>query len=314
MNTFLKSAAFCALLAGCSGGNPFQPDTGTGGDGDTRAIPDELAQNMQSFSYDPNEQTLTVTGVPTDDGPLDGVYRRRPGLDRAGYEAYTAQDGSLDRHVTAYVRDIRGTRAAMVVTGGQFEQIFVGGAYGNTNYTSPVPPGSTGDGGLVTYAGTYVGMLNTGGSNEDLLPVAPGTPIDVRSVQSAEVTGNMVMTGDFMDSSVTGVIFERRVLDYNNADQSYDPFSTNPLQVQNVALDSTAIEADGTFFGTLSQDNGGVGSYGGIFGGNGATEVAGLTTMSGHIEGFSDIIENGVFVLSQCGQPGEDPVCDQPVP
>ena len=315
MKTGISGLALCLGLAACGGGTPFNSvtvvdgGTGTGG----TAIPEALANNLKSFAYNPTAQTRTVTGINADDSQFTAAYRRRPGLDRAGYEAYTAQDGSLDRHVTAYVKDINGTRAAVVVTGGQFEEFFSGAAYSNASYVAPVQPGTQGEGGLVTYAGNYVGLLNTAGSNEDLLAVANGTPQDPLSVQAAEVTGKVVITGDFTDASVDGIIYDRKVPDYNNADASYDPNSADPLQVTNLAMDSTAIATNGTFLGNLSQKNGTVGEYGGIFGGTGATEVAGVIHAETHISQFETPIEYGAFVLAQCGQPNEDPICNQPV-
>lgn len=309
--------AVLAGLASCGGGgNPFDPVTVAAPPAATPTeapapapvpapasiVPASLSQDLQSFTYDPANQTLSITGVAADDGPLAGTYRRRPGLDRAGYEAYTAQDGSLDRHVTAYVRDIRGTRAAVIVTGVQFEEIFAGSAFSNTTFSAPVSPGTQQDGGLVTYAGTYVGLLNGTGSTEDLAPVAGMTDSSPLSGQSAEVTGNVVITGDFTDSAVSGVIFNRNVID----DQTVTP--------ANIALDRTAIAANGTFQGVATQNDAGVGEYAGIFGGTGATEVAGTIRAANHIDGLQNVIENGAFVLSQCGQADEDPVCNQPVP
>jgi len=318
MNRFIISLALVATLGACSGGNPFSDITDvtdTAGDPDdgTGAIPEALAGNLSSFTYNPANQTLTVTGVPTDDGTLTGVYRRRPALDRAGYEAYTAQDGSLDRHSTAYVRDIRGTRAATIVTGGQFEQFFAGGAYSNSSYSAPVTRPSEQDGGLVTYAGGYVGMLNATGSDEDLLPVAAGTDPSVRPVQAAEISGSILITGDFQDSSVTGIIYNRVINDVNNTTGVFEANSADPLEIEDVAFDSTEIAEDGSFAGVTSQGNQPVGEYGGIFGGAGATEVAGVMRSTGHISAASNPIENGVFVLSQCGQADEDPICNQPV-
>lgn len=312
----------CLVVAGCGSGTPFNggagtgtgTGTGTGADGqpDTGAqeIPEVLANNLKGFSYDPSAQTLSITGINFDDSQFTATYRRAALLDRNGYQAYTAQDGSLDRHVTAYVKDINGTRAVVVVTGGQFQEFFSGSAYSSSLYEAPETP--TGSG-LVTYAGKYVGLLNVQGSGENLTPVTPGTPGEKLSVQAAEVTGNVVLTGDFKDANVDGIIYQRRVLDYDNTTVEFTPGAADPLQVDDIALDSTKIEANGTFFGIASQDNEGVGQYGGIFGGAGATQVAGTLHAEEHIELFEDETEYGAFVLSQCGQPDEDPICAQPV-
>ncbi|MBQ0717586.1 MAG: thymidylate synthase [Sulfitobacter litoralis] len=313
-----SALALCAFLAACGSGTPFNGkvdvDTGTDGSTGASAIPEALTNDLKSFSYDPASETLSITGITADDSAFTAAYRRRPGLDRNGYEAYTAQDGSLDRHVTAYVKDIDGTRAAVVMTGGQFEQVFSGAAYSSTSYSAPVAAGAQSEGGLVTYAGNYVGLLNGSGSGEDLEEVTPGTDTAPLSRQAAEVTGKVVLTGDFTDAAVAGIIYDRKVTDYNAAG-GLDPNSADPFKAANIALDNTGIADDGSFFGVASQSDTPVGEYGGIFGGLGATEVAGVIHAENHIGigGSGTPIEYGAFVLTQCGQPGEDPICDQPV-
>ncbi|MGJ8618602.1 MAG: thymidylate synthase [Sulfitobacter sp.] len=291
-------------LAGCGSGTaPFGgTTTSTGGGGTASAIPAVLAKDLESFTYNPTAGTLSIRGVSLDDGPFEDVYRRRPALDRGGYQAYTAQDGSLDRHSTAYVRDIRGTRAAIAVTGGQFTYFFAGGAYANTSYTAPVAPGTPGDGGLVSYAGNYVGLLNTAGSSEDLAPVAGGTPPSFVPTQAAEVTGQILINASFSDGTVNGTITTRQITD------------SPATVVADLDLAPTSIAADGTFFGDTTVGLQKRGEYGGIFGGNGATEVAGVVHAKNHIAGITDIEEYGVFVLAQCGTPQADPVCNQPQP
>lgn len=303
MTHLWMSLALGMSLAACGSGTaPFggttTPTDGTDG-GTASVIPAALANDLESFTYDPSAGTLSIRGIDLEDGPFEAVYRRRPGLDRAGYQAFTAQDGSLDRHSTAYVRDIRGTRAAIAVTGGQFRYFFAGGAYSNESFTAP---GSTEDGGLVSYAGDYVGVLNTSGSGEDLLPVAPGTPGSFVPSQSAEVTGRILINASFSDGTVNGTITSRQITDFTG------------ITVADLDLAPTSIAADGTFLGDTSVDLSNRGEYGGIFGGNGATEVAGVVHAEGHITGLTNIEEYGVFVLAQCGTPQADPVCDQPVP
>lgn len=316
--TALMLVAAAVGLAACGGTAPFGGQTtDAGGDPDTGdgAIPEVLAGSVQSFTYDPSNQRLSVVGVPFDDGPFTGQYRRRPGLDQAGYEAYTAQDGSLDRHTTAYVREINGTQAAVIVTGVQFEQVFGGVAYSNDGgYVPPVEPGSDDDGGLVSYAGGYVGLLNGGGSDEDLAPVAGGGQQGQElSAQAAEVRGSVLITADFADAQVAGIVYDRVIVDFDNVTPGVFPNAANPLQVEDVAFDSAAIAADGTFVGVASVNNQAVGDYGGIFGGDGATEVAGGLNVENHISAFNNEIEWGTFVLAACGQAQEDPLCNQPI-
>ena len=315
MKLQLAGLALVLGLAACGSGEaPFgNPDTGGGGEtpGDgTAPIPDELAGTLQSFSYDPANQTLSIRGIVGDNNAIDGAYRRRPALDRGGYEAYTAQDASNGRHSTVYVRDINGTRAAVVATGGQYENIYAGGAYSNTSYSPRVAPGSTDpDSGLVYYTGRYVGLLNGPGSNEDVTPPNPDEDPSVLTRQAAEVTGDMQMTADFATAQVGGIIYNRVVADYNS-DGRYDPNSADPLLATDVALEGTGINADGTFLGTAEQNNQSVGEYGGIFGGTGATEVAGVVHVENHIAQVNNEIEHGVFVLSECTPPLSGPECN----
>ncbi len=296
-------AAFVALSA-CSGGNPFAPTTGGGTGTGTGApsIPADLAGDLTSFTYDPVAQTLIVRGVSLDDTPFEAVYTRKPGLDRQGYEAYTSQESSLGRHTTAYVRARDGVSAAITVSGEQFGQYYGGSGYGRDGSYSP--PDTTVAGGLVSYAGGYVGLLNAAGSGEDLLPVTPGTPTDILPTQAAEVVGDIFITADFADNTVNGIVYNRVIADTATA-------------VENLELAGAPIDADGTFTGDVTQDAGAqvVGTYGGIFGGTGASAVAGTLFSQGHIGALPGTVEEyGVFVLENCGGAGADPVCTQPRP
>ena len=298
MKRLLISVAATAALSACSGGNPFTEVSDT--DVPETGIPAAISSDLEGISYDPVSQTLTVRGVSLDDTPFEAVYRRRPGLDRGGYEAYTAQDSSLDRHSTAYVRDINGTRAAIVVTGGQFEHYFGGGVYGRSSAYDP--PDSTAGSGLVSYAGNYVGLLNIAGDGGDLLPVAPGTPNEIRPVQAAEVTGRVLINADFADNQVNGAVFQRSAPDLPGA------------VLDDLALVPTTINENGTFSGDITIDLQNRGTYGGIFGGTDSAAVAGALFANEHIDGFTNEEEYGVFVLQQCGTPGADALCNQPNP
>lgn len=299
MKRFWLSAAAMAVLSACSGGNPFAEQTDT--DDTTSTIPPELVRNLESVSYDPAAQTLTVTGIALDDTPLEAIYRRRPGLDTGNYEAYTVQDSSLDRHTTAYIREIDGARAAIVVTGVQFEHYFGGTVYTRNGAYSP--PDITPTTGLVSYAGAYVGLLNGPGRETDLLPVTPGTPTSPRPVQAARVVGQTLINADFAQNIVNGLVYDR-VAQMRSGD----------VNVEDMALAPTAIQADGSFTGDVTVELQDRGTYGGIFGGTGATSVAGTLFVEDHIGAFQNEEETGLFVLAQCGTPNEDPICNQPNP
>jgi hypothetical protein len=303
MRRFWLGLAAMTIVAACGGGNPWVDDGGGGGTTPGTGVPEALLGDLESFTYDPVAQTLIVSGISLDDTPFEATYTRRPGLDVPGYEAYTAQDGSLDRHSTAFVRERDGTRAAIVVTGGQFDVYFGGSSYSRTGAFTP-PTATTPGGQLVTYAGSYVGLMNIAGDGGDLLPVTPGTPPDVLPVQAAEVTGNVLINADFADNQVNGVVYNRSIADGPSGGTS----------VQNIELAPAAILADGTFAGDAEQGLVGVGAYGGVFGGTNASAVAGTLFVGDHVTGFTGIEERGLFVLAQCGTPSADPICTQPNP
>ena len=297
MKRFWLGATALVVVAACGRGNPFLE---SGDTTDESIIPELVAGDVQSFTYDPVAQTLTVSGLDQDDTPFQAVYTRKPNLDLPGYEAYTVQESSLSRHTTAFVQEIDGVRAMIAVSGPQFSYYFGGSNYGRTGvYT---PPDVTQAGGIVTYAGTYAGLLNGPGNGNDLLPVAPGTPIDVRPSQAADVTGDVIINADFADNSLNGTIFNRLDVDDN-------------IQLENIDLSPTGIDANGTFTGDVTQstpNRADRGDYGGVFGGTGATAVAGTLFVSDHIAQFTGEEEYGVFVLAQCGTPNADPLCNQP--
>ncbi len=298
MKRFWLGIAAVSALSACSGGNPFTQVTDT--DVPITGIPEVISSDLEGISYDPVNETLTVRGISLDDTPFEAVYRRRANLDVGAYEAYTQQDSSLDRHSTAYVRNINGTRGAIVVTGGQFEHYFGGGVYGRSGSFAPPDPNGNA---VVSYAGDYVGLLNAPGDGGDLLPVSPGTPNSVRPVQAAEVTGRVLINADFADNQVNGIVFNRNWVD--------NPGTT----LSDLALKPTAIDpTNGTFEGEVTINLQNRGTYGGIFGGTDASEVAGAMFAKDHIDGVTNEEEYGLFVLQQCGTPGADALCNQPVP
>ncbi|MAC82201.1 MAG: thymidylate synthase [Rhodobacteraceae bacterium] len=302
MNRLIVALATGLALCACGDGNPFDeadpedPDTGT-----TSEIPADIAGDVDSITYDAANQTLIVRGQSIDDTPYAATYTRKPGLDRGGYEAYTAQEGSLGRHHTAYVKEIDGAQAFVVMAGGQFNEVFSGATYSRSGSYSA--PDVSQPGGIVHYAGNYVGLVNGPGDGGDLNPVAAGTDPAVLPRQAAEVTGDVFITADFADNVTDGVIYNRAIPDYADGD------------LKDVTLSNTAINSDGTFTGSATIDSTTeVGTYGGNFAGQGATAVAGAVFLSDHIDGVDNEIEQGIFVLGQCGTANDAAVCDQPLP
>lgn len=328
MNRFVAICVLPMFLLSCaSGSNPFEPDPAatdpsdpsTPGTSDPAAaaveVPEELANDLKKFKFDPARGTLTVTGLTLDDKPFKAKYRRRKGLDVPGYQAYTAQDDALDRHITAYVaqtRNAKAVRAGVTVSGGPRNRFFGGGYYERDGeYT---PPKVTKNSGLVTYAGRYVGLTNVGTAGSDLRPVPAGTPRELVPTQSSEVRGKIVLQADFADNVVEGNIYDRRLTDAGN------------LRLPSVVLVVTGIEENGTFNGSSveydQRDFPGtnvigtdIGDFGGVFGGPNASGVGGVV----HLEqfdgpnddlGFEGEEEFGAFVLDQCGQKVDAKICD----
>lgn len=287
MRRYWLAVAAATFLSACSGGNPWLDTGGDGGDGSTPVIPDALLGDLESFTYDPVAQTLVVRGISQDNTPVGAVYTRKPGLDVPGYEAYTTQSSATTPHATAYVQERDGVIAGIIVTGPQSGSYFGGGSYYRAGaYT---PPTGVAANQIVTYSGTYVGLLNIPGDDGDLIPVAPGTPNSERPFQAAEVTGNATIIADFSDNIVKGVINNRVVVDEPAID----------LSAQSLELAPTAILTDGTFVGVAEQSNVSKGTYGGIFGGVESSAVGGTLFVEGHIDGITNIEEYGVFVLSK---------------
>ena len=154
----------------------------------------------------------------------------------------------------------------------------------------------------MSYAGNYIGMLNMAGDGGDLLPVAPGTPNDVRPVQAAEVTGRVLVNADFADNRVNGTVYNRVIVDTGTA-------------LDTLALAPTDIDpTTGTFTDEVTINLQAKGTYGGIFGGTDSDAVAGSLFVKDHIDGVSNEEEYGIFVLPKCGTPGQDALCNQPNP
>ncbi|MDQ2093424.1 transferrin-binding protein-like solute binding protein [Rhodalgimonas zhirmunskyi] len=295
------------LIAACGSTNPFTTEeeetTGeTGGETttETSTIPEELSGDLESVVYSPGDQTITVTGMTLDEVPVETVYRRNTSLDRNGYIAYTAQDDPLDRHFTAYVKQSNNSgsvRAGAISDGGQFNRVFQGGFYERDGEFTPPTP----DEGLVSYAGTYIGLLNGLGDGGDLLPITdPTVPVELHPGQSGTIVGNIFFNVDFNNNTINGGITDRVWTQNGSAEES-------------IALISTSIEDDGTFLGSAEFDGEvgtSIGSYGGIFGGPEADAVGGVVALNewdgpGDVNhGFDSEIERGVFVLDKCGTTG----------
>lgn len=68
----------------------------------------------------------------------------------------------------------------------------------------------------------------------------------------------------------------------------------------------------GTFTSDVTIATESRGTYGGIFSGTDASAVAGTLYVEDHIDDIQNEEETGLFVLSQCGTPAQDALCNQP--
>lgn len=287
----------CAGLVACGDGFPWDEFAeAEAGDVVANDIPEELSANLQSASYDATAQTLSLNLTGLDSGEANGAYTRTPSLDIGDYEAYTKQDDALDRHFTAYVRTANAATGGVVSDGGQFGIYYSGGFYDNNGVYS-APTGS----GLVSYAGDYAGLSNLNDNGNALLPVTGVTNPATIPNQSARISGRILLNADFNDGIVNGSVFDRVRL-------------SNGDNLPALILTDGQIAADGTFFGDTAvetQTPGSNGTFGGVFGGSGATSVAGVVQASGfyddgQVAGGQEE-EHGTFVLNKCGTAGDDP-------
>lgn len=320
----LLAASALAGLAACSGGDfLFVPDGDDGG-GDsepveTGGIPESLAQNLKSITFNPGsgsvDPTLTVEITSLDTTPVKAVYERRPSLDLPGFQAFAVQEDALDRLFVALVGQSADdtTEAGVVADGGQFNKVFQGAYYKqNGAYSAPDATGDDPGKGQVSYAGNYVGITNIGGTTgPELKPVPPGTDPSLIPHQALRVAGTGFVNANFADMTVNGAIYGRVLVDTG-------------LGLESVILAPTAITDEGTFFGDterpktpdiLATD---IGDYGGVFGGVGATSLSGILSLTQLYdtdgERIPGAIESGVFVLDLCGGPSNAAICDAVAP
>jgi hypothetical protein len=274
------------------GGNPGTPPPVNG-------VPAAIAGDLDGAAFGAGDETLTVQ-ITLDSGVVNAVYNRDAAYDIPGvggapsYLAFTNQDDPLDRFGTGLAAQSAdgAVQAVVVADGGQFTKFFGGATFRQSStYTAPTT-------GLVSYAGTYAGLINVS-TRDGTLP-APGVNSDLLPERSGRVTGDVFLDASFADNSVNGAITNRQDVDELG------------FTLDTVFLIPTGIASDGTFGGEAQdREQSGVGSYAGIFGGNGATSVAGGLNLTGEFAGNVDNeVEFGIFVLNRCGTSGSEPtVC-----
>ena len=298
----------------CGDGQPFTFDTTeptppdpTDTDG---IVPEAVAGNLNDVAWTPPtagnpDGTLFVEITSLDTTPIRGQYRRNENLDLPGYTAYSRQEDPLDRMFIGMVAQSAdgGVMGALVMDGGQFTKYF-GGTFFEQTDTYTAHDLEQPDHGLVSYAGDYVGMLNLEAPRpNEALPIPLGVDPALWPEQATRVSGQIFLNADFADNTVNGAIYDRVAVDY-----------AAPLP--DIFLIPTDIAAAGTFGGdTVDGEQVDVGDYAGVFGGTGATSVAGGLFLNGDFidtiggVGVTNENEYGIFVLNMCGQPGGAAIC-----
>ncbi|MEM7732427.1 MAG: hypothetical protein AAF280_06530 [Pseudomonadota bacterium] len=320
-----KAAAFLlvgALLMGCdSEGNPFTTSTtpatpGAPAPGPATGIPAGIAGDVDSITFDPTTNTLSVTGLTLDNVPVTTVYTRTPSLDKDGFLAYTSQNDPLDRHFTALAAQGTTVRAASAGSPLPRNRTFRGAFFERDGgYTPPTVTGTTG---LVSYVGDYAGVTNGGDPNPQNLLSTTITDPELQPFQALLVDGDVFLNADFADGSVEGNIINRRLI-------RSDGVTTD---LPSLVLIASDVDTNGNFSGTVEYDildplgaTGGaltqVGTYAGLFGGPNASEVAGAVDLT-EFDGVGDAVlgaeteeESGAFVLQSCAVAAPNPICAQ---
>ncbi|MFZ5961984.1 hypothetical protein ACOXXX_03450 [Thalassococcus sp. BH17M4-6] len=320
IRTFMVILALL-LAAGCSGGGgdvlkndteeETEEETGEETEAEAPGVPDELSQNLASFAFSPDKSSVTVEIAGIDSTPVEVTYNRNPNLDTAGYLAYTVQEDALDRLFVALGAESPdgSTRAAIVSDGGQFNRVIQGGYYERDGSYNPPDVGPGPGQGQVSYAGGYAGITNITSANGSELIEIPDT-VDPDTLpdlpgQAAIVRGLIFINANFAENKVNGGIYNRILVSPIDG--------TDAQQLDDIALIITDIDENGEFLGEVEFDgfpDRSIGSYGGIFGGENASFVAGIVALDEFDEDRTGEIEIGVFVLTQCGQTGDAEVCD----
>ncbi|SEN17255.1 hypothetical protein SAMN04488103_103282 [Gemmobacter aquatilis] len=302
-------ALAAALLVSACGGNPWVEDDGdSDGDGvpDTVEVPATLAVNVSAAAYDAENNVLQLAISGVDATPVLATYDRYKKLDVPGYKAFKMQEDPLDRMFVALAAQSKdgSVRAVTAADGGQFDHYFGGGSFERDGKFDRPTIGTGPGAGQVSYAGSYAAVQNINAPGDpDVMPVPGGTDDAVKPHQPSRVSGDIFLNANFSDNLVNGVIYNRVLVDH-------------AVSLEDVILVPAAITDQGSFSGTVSEDeanedaNGITGTYGGVFGGTDSGAVAGLVHLDEFLDETQQEEEHGVFVLTQCGMPGDAKICD----
>lgn len=298
MSKWKMALAAVALVAACDG-DPWAVDDGGGGGGEepTDIVPEEVSRNLVAINYDPSGNGgagalyVNLDGLTASTQTVE--FLRRPNLDVEGYKAFVYQEDGLQRsHLALVATNERGTLESYAVAdGGQFNRHFGGARFAQvTAYSGP----STG---MFSYAGSYAGVFVPGDwANETL-------PDGMRPAEPWRVRGDALINANFANSLVNGGISNRVLLDD-------DGNPVTAIELDDLALASTTIDDNGVFLGDVEfagKPGGVIGDYAGAFGGNGATDVAGVLVFNPIDD--PNVWEYGVLNLPRCDLAGASPLC-----
>ncbi|MDO8328109.1 MAG: hypothetical protein Q7T28_14380 [Cypionkella sp.] len=323
---FWAAMAVVGILASCGSGapfgNPVDPvdPTDPTPPVDPLAVPTDIAKNLRSITYDPSgggKLKVDLFGLTA--SSRTATFVRAAALDVDGYRAFTYQETGLQRTHLAFVADgLRSTvRAATVADGGQFNQHYGGGTYSRIDvYQAPVPRDGV-ETGQFSYAGTYAGVFVPGDVNNAGLPagLTPYTPYRVQ--------GETLIDANFANNLVNGGVDNRWLLDAagNPIDFNQDGIVDDNDKLKAIVFrgeyNTPNIDENGMFLGDVEfslpdgevpEGHSPIGTYGGMFGGVGATDIAGAIVLN-PIPGNRNIWEYGVFNLPRCDLAGASPLC-----
>lgn len=310
---FLAVMALASALAGCTSGAPFSnpvdpvdPTTPV----NPLAVPTDIAKNLRSITYDPSgggKLKVNLEGLTA--SAQTATFVRNTTLDIEGYRAFTYQETGLQRTHLALVSDsLRGTvRTGVVADGGQFNQHYGGGTYSRIDMYRPPAIREGVETGQFSYAGTYAGVFLPGEATHPTLPpgLTPYKPYRVR--------GDTLINANFANDLVNGGVENRWLLDDSGAriDFNADGVVDDGDKLKAIVFRANAIDDNGMFLGDveiLGAPDSPIGSYGGMFGGVGATDIGGAIVIN-PIAGNRGTWEYGVFNLPRCDLAGASPLC-----
>lgn len=284
----------CDGVGGGDGGGTGGPDTPPPVTGDA-----SLRGDLDAFAFNGTDALSVQISLESDD--VLQAYAQ-DGAPINGYIRFVQQDDPLDRFATAFAgQSSDGSLQAVVVAdGGQFNRFFGGTGVQQNTYSAPA-------GGLASYAGGYIGLLNFGPAAPD---VPGGTPGSTIARVATPVTGQVFVNADFADNLVNGVVYDRQ-------------FGANGTgtELGDLVMIVGTISPNGSFSGSVELDDfTGVGNYSGTFGGQNAAAMAGMVELGAGflvdsagdpLPGFEDTggreREWGIFVIDQC--PTSQPLC-----